>query len=104
MFGETAGHVTHTSPIHAESDEDEQIANAIKASGAIVHVEPEVFLDILEKADAPLVVCATGGLFFSHERYLTSYKGLFFYTQSKGPLSLPSHIETMRAKMIWIPH
>ena len=39
------------------------IANAIKASGAIVEVEPEVLVTILarEKDSRPLVVMARGG-------------------------------------------
>ena len=39
------------------------IAQATKASGVIVRIEPRDFLRILEQQDAPLVVHATGGLF-----------------------------------------
>ena len=34
------------------------IAQAIKASGAIVRVEPEDFEQILRRTDRPLVVCS----------------------------------------------
>ncbi len=95
---------TGSEPRFAGPDEDDQLVNAIRASGAIVHVEPDVFLAMLERAGDPLVVHATGGLIFSHERYLTSYKGLFFYTQSKTPLELPPGVEKMNARNIWIPH
>lgn len=39
------------------------IAQAIKASGVVVRLEPPEFLRVLGRADAPLVVHATGGLF-----------------------------------------
>ena len=39
------------------------IAQAIKASGVIVQVEPEEFLLILGRSESPLVVSAEGGLF-----------------------------------------
>ena len=56
------------------------IAQAIKASGAIVQVEPDDFLTILSKTDKPLAVMATGGLMKTNYQYLTAYKGLIFLT------------------------
>jgi hypothetical protein len=79
------------------------VANAIKASGSIVRVEPSAFLELIGRADAPLVVVAEGGVFSKHYRYLTSYKGLAFFTKSGAPLVLPRKCETMRAEKIWIP-
>jgi hypothetical protein len=81
------------------------IAQAIKASGVIVHVEPEDFLSILGRQPGALVVHATGGFFFfrTNYRYLTSYKGLAFFTSSSSPLDLPSGTELIQAKAIWIP-
>ena len=79
------------------------VAQAIKASGAIVRVEPEQFQQILRKTDRPLVIQAPGGLFTKHHRYLTSYKGLAFFTKSQTELMLPGSAEVMRAKKIWIP-
>mgnify|MGYP006293992553 CR=1 FL=1 len=79
------------------------IANAIKASGAIVQVESRDFAAILEKARDPLVVCTQGGLFSTRYQYLTSYKGLIFHTKTQTPLRLPSEAETVQAKKIWIP-
>jgi hypothetical protein len=61
------------------------IAQAIKASGAIVRVEPRDFLRIFEQQEAPLVVHATGGFFSTSYQYLTSYKGLAFFTKSETP-------------------
>ena len=79
------------------------IAQAIKASGAIVSVEPNDFESIANRADSPLIVCATGGLFSTKYQYLTSYKGLAFFTKANMPLSLKSSAEIVEAKRIWIP-
>jgi len=79
------------------------IANAIRAFGAIVTVESRDFEAILRRADAPLVVCAQGGLFSTHYQYLTAYKGLFFYTKTPTPLPLGPNVETIAAKKLWLP-
>ena len=80
-----------------------QIAQAIKASGAIVRVESNDFMTILSKSESPLVVVAQAGLFRKHFQYLTSYKGLVFFTKSETPLPLTSEVEAITAKGIWIP-
>jgi hypothetical protein len=79
------------------------IAQAIKASGAIVHVETEDFNLILSRADKPLVVTAQGGFIKTSYQYLTAYKGLIFFTRSSSALQLDSRVEVIRAKKIWIP-
>ena len=80
------------------------IANAVKAYGAIVKLEPMEFIRILNRADKPVVVYAYAKVFFTvKHKYLTSYKGLFFYTASDSPLSLPGRAEMVSAKNIWIP-
>ena len=78
-------------------------ADAIKASGAIVSVEPGDFETILGKIEAPLVVIAQGGVFKTKYHYLTAYKGLIFYTRTPIPLSLPRKAELIAAKKIWVP-
>lgn len=78
------------------------IANAIKASGAIVKLEPRDFLSIAERAERPLIVTAPKS-FLSGYKYLTSYRGLFFYTKSSEPLRLPSDSEIVNAEKIWVP-
>lgn len=79
-------------------------ANAIKASGAIVQVEPNVFEQLLRQqgADARLVVFSPSG-FFRKNQYLTAYKGLIFYTKSTAVLSMPADTELIQAEKIWIP-
>ena len=79
------------------------IAQAIKASGAIVSVEPDNFSKILTRTSKPLVVIAKGGIFKANYQYLTSYKGLIFFTKSSTELMLPGDVEIIMAKGIWIP-
>ena len=79
------------------------IANAIKASGVIVRIEPQDFRAILQRVENPLVVHATSGLFSTKYLYLTSYKGLAFYTKSAEPIQLPFGTELIVAKSIWVP-
>jgi len=79
------------------------VARAIKASGAIVSLNPEDFLYILGKTNHPLVVMAIGGVFRTNYQYLTAYKGLIFFAKSPTPLSLPGDTELIAADKIWIP-
>ena len=79
------------------------IIQATKASGVIVRLEPQEFLNLLAKQDAPLIVRAVGGLLSTNYQYLVSYKGLAFYTKSPEELPLPPRAETVMARSIWIP-
>ena len=79
------------------------IANATKASGAIVKMDPHDFEIILSKSESPVVVTAPGSAFSPSTKYLTSYKGIFFFTKSHEPLQFPSKTELISAKKIWIP-
>lgn len=76
---------------------------AIKASGAIVQVEPEEFRRMLDRSESPLVVVAPGGFLGNGFRYLTSHKGLAFFTKSDEPISLPPRAEVIHAKKISVP-
>ena len=79
------------------------IANAIKASGVIVRVEPADFHTILRKVENPLVIYSQGGFFSTNYQYLISYKGFAFFTKAAAPILLPSGVETIVAKKIWLP-
>ena len=79
------------------------IAQAIKASGAIVRVTSDGFTRILSKVHEPLVVVARGGFFKKDYRYLTAYKGLIFYTSSPTALMLSGDAEVVESSQIWIP-
>ncbi len=79
------------------------IAQAIKASGVVVRVETVEFLRLLNRQDEPIVIRAPGGFFQAPWRYLTTYKGLAFFTDSNDPLALPGRAEIIDAGKIWIP-
>jgi hypothetical protein len=79
------------------------VVQAVKASGVIVRVEPAEFLEVVRRQPGPLVVHATGGLFSTNYQYLTSYKGLAFFTKSPAPLDLPAGAEVVQAQSIWVP-
>jgi len=49
------------------------------------------------------VIHATGGFFSTSYNYLTTYKGLAFFTKAPAPLDLPSTNEVVVAQKIWIP-
>ena len=78
-------------------------AQANKASGAIVDMEPEQFMSILARCDKPLVVVARSGFLGHSFRYLVGHKGLVFHTRSKAELMLPGKAEVIAAKSVWIP-
>jgi hypothetical protein len=79
------------------------IAQAIKASGAVVRVEPEQFLRLLGRQEEPLVIRARGGFLEARWQYLTSFKGFVFFAKSSEPLPLPGRAEVLEAKKIWVP-
>ncbi len=79
------------------------IANAIKANGVLVRVEPIDFQNVLSKVKEPLVVYTEGGFFSKNYQYLVSYKGFAFFTKTSNQILLPSGVETIVAKKIWIP-
>jgi hypothetical protein len=79
------------------------IANAIKASGVVVRVSSSDFYAVLHKIERPLVIYAEGGFFSTNYQYMVSYKGFAFFTKSSEPMLLPTGVETIVARKIWIP-
>lgn len=79
------------------------IAQAVKASGAIVDLEPEEFQRIVSRMDSGLVVQTLGGFRKNKHEYLAGYRGFVFHTKSEKRISLPSGVEMVWAKKIWIP-
>ncbi len=79
------------------------IAEAVKASGAIVRVSPADFAVIVDRAEKPLVVTSESKFLGTAYHYLTGYKGFVFYTKSPEPLLFKGSIETIKAQKIWIP-
>jgi hypothetical protein len=79
------------------------VAQAIKASGAIIDVEPEEFQRILSRMDEGLVIQTLGGFRKKTHEYLAAYRGFFFHTKSDKRMSFPSGVEMVWAKKIWVP-
>jgi len=79
------------------------IANALKACGTIVHVDPDEFLKILSFEKNPLIVQAKGGFLTKSFKYLTAYKGLAFFCKSRSELPLPGESQRIQANKISIP-
>ena len=78
-------------------------ARAIKASGAIVRVEPDEFRKLVGQNGQGLVVHSAGGFFSPKHKYLMGYKGLAFYTSTNDPIHVPSTCQVVEATKIWIP-
>ena len=76
---------------------------AARASGVIVRIGAQDFGALVRRAPDPLVVTCEGGFFRKSHEYLTSYKGLAFYTKSAEPIALPPGAEVVAATRIWIP-
>ena len=79
------------------------IQNAIKASGAIVKIDPDDFSGLIAKMDNALIIEAPAGVFTKVWKYITSYKGFLFYTKTKSRLSVPNRHELIRSRKIWVP-
>ena len=80
------------------------IAQATKASGVIVRIEPDDFLRIVAQNAEPLVIHSTGGFFTKQNLYLTSYRGFAFFTKCVENMPLPRHCQVVEALKIWIPN
>ena len=68
--------------------------------GTGVCVKLEDFLTILSKSEAPLVIVTSEGFFTKIYKYVTSYKGFVFFTESLDRLSLDSPIEVIYAQSL----
>jgi len=90
----------------AQQNRKRQLADAIKSFGVIVQVKPETFLDILEMQENPLILEALGSFLGlrKHYRYVTSYKGLTFFTKCYRELNLPENSESIKVGLLEIPH
>lgn len=79
------------------------INQAIKASGTLIRIEAEEFSRLIRNMDDGIVVEAETGIFSTSFKYLTSYKGLTFFTKSQVQISIPSKLEKIKARTIWMP-
>jgi len=76
---------------------------AVKASGAIVRVDPDSFLRMIGKNEHPVVIVAEEKIFKTRYKYLTSYGGFVFFTKSSTPLTISGRAEVVAARKIWVP-
>lgn len=79
------------------------IANAIKASGAIVRLREEDFIKVISRSDKPVIIVSRGGFMKKDFDYLTAYKGFIFFVRTKNEINLPGDSEIISAQQIWIP-
>ncbi len=79
------------------------IAQATKASGVIVRMDPEEFQQLLYRISQPLVVVARAGMLSKKYQYLVGYRGLAFFTSSAEEIHLPGGCDVVSAKQIWVP-
>ena len=79
------------------------VAEAIKASGAIVQVNAAVFAQLAAKEKKPLIVIAKGGFMGKGFKYLMGYRGLVFYAKSSEQLLFPGDADIINAGKIWLP-
>jgi hypothetical protein len=79
------------------------IANAIKASGAIVRLKEEDFIKVISRTENPVIIVSKGGFMKKDFDYLTAYKGFIFHVRTKNEMNLPGDSEIISAKQIWIP-
>ena len=77
--------------------------NSVKAMGPIVSIDPQDFITLLHKQDEALVVTAEKGVFGKKRQYLMPYRGLYLYTETKDPFEIPSGVDIISAKSLWIP-
>lgn len=79
------------------------IAQAIKAAGIFVQVEPRDFQQILYRAERPLVVVSKVGVLNKKHQYLLSHRGFVFSTKSESQIHLPAGAEVVTANKVWMP-
>lgn len=87
----------------AASSAAHQRLNAIRAFGVVVRMEPAEWLALVGRQERPLVVVSFGGVFRKRMRYLTTYRGLAFYTESAEDLTLPTTVERIDAAKLVLP-
>lgn len=76
------------------------MGTATNVVGGIVRLEPPEFQKIINRGDSLVVVHAKGGVFRPNFQYLTSYKGILFFTKAKSPLQLGHKAELITTKSI----
>jgi hypothetical protein len=79
------------------------VANATKAMGGIVQLEPDDFQRLVQRIDDALVVVAETRFLGTRYQYVMGHRGLVFHAKSREPLRLGSRADVIRAKRIAMP-
>lgn len=79
------------------------VAQATKASGIFVQVEPRDFQELLYRSERPMLVVTQVGTFRRKFQYLLSHRGFVFSTKTETQLHLPAGAEVVYAAKVWIP-
>jgi hypothetical protein len=58
---------------------------------------------VISRAENPVIIISRGGFMKKDFDYLTSYKGLIFFTRTKNEVNLSGNAEIISAQQIWIP-
>ncbi|MBI3820587.1 MAG: hypothetical protein HY286_17995 [Planctomycetes bacterium] len=93
MTGATAAAAAH----HAA------VLKAYRSMGIFVKIDSRDFLQLLERAEAPVVVHSRFGFFTKKDRYIQSYKGFAFYTDVDQTLDLPKSCELVESQGSMLP-
>lgn len=80
-----------------------QSMRAVKSFGILVKLSHNDFLALVEKDANALILKTRSKMWFFGYRYLISYKGFAFYTNSTLELKLPKDREIMLIDRIVIP-
>jgi hypothetical protein len=89
--------------MHPQSGAAYAAWQAIKASGALIEVDPQTFQLLLARAEAPLVVAIEQRILWTRYQYIVGYRGLVFFTRSKTVIQLPGKAEVIQARRAWLP-
>jgi hypothetical protein len=80
------------------------IASAIKASGAIVEIEPRDFEQLVRRVPDTIVLHQEpAGMFSRDHRYTTSLGGFIFVARTREAIFEPGQIRAIPVKKIWFP-
>lgn len=78
-------------------------AAANQGTSVVINTDPDVFLRVVERNKDGLVVMSQSGVLRTKYCYLTSYKGLTFYCESRERLTLSPNVELLAAESIQAP-
>lgn len=78
----------------SDGGEEKSVSDAERlasASGCVVFLDKEEFIDVLKRQKDPLVVCSLKGTFRNVWTYLTCHRGMLFAHRSKSPIPLEGY-------------